>query len=301
MIRKLLATTAIVTIAAGTAFAAEAPAATYLPDIGDAALASQWIGETVYSSDASNAETIGEINDLVVGMDGKIDAAIIGVGGFLGVGEKDVAVSFDSLRLSAKDGDRYVVLPTTKEALEQAPTFDVHAAADQAPGAPAPSTTAMKPASAPDVSSPAPAAGMAANPGPGATSPAEPRTTPLAEAPATPQRDTLQTVQPASISSADMIGAKLYSAADESIGSVSEVVLTPDGAVDAVIVDVGGFLGIGAKSVALSFSDLDFRKDENGRLYVYTGYTQDQLESAPAYVKDAFDQNRDTMLLKAGK
>ena len=57
---------------------------------------------------------------------GNIDAAIIGVGGFLGVGEKNVAVPFNALKLTDKSGKRYLVLNTTKEALKSAPgyTFD---------------------------------------------------------------------------------------------------------------------------------------------------------------------------------
>ncbi len=57
---------------------------------------------------------------------GKIDAAIIGVGGFLGVGEKNVSVPFNSLKLADKNGKRYLVMNTTKEALKNAPgyTFD---------------------------------------------------------------------------------------------------------------------------------------------------------------------------------
>ena len=49
--------------------------------------------------------------------DGRISTAIIGVGGFLGVGEKDVAVPFNSA------GDRYLVIDATKEALEKAPGY----------------------------------------------------------------------------------------------------------------------------------------------------------------------------------
>ena len=48
---------------------------------------------------------------------------IIGVGGFLGVGEKNVAVAFPSLKLAEKDGKCYLVLNTTKEALESAPGY----------------------------------------------------------------------------------------------------------------------------------------------------------------------------------
>jgi hypothetical protein len=69
---------------------------------------------------------IGDIKDLLVDKDGKIGAAIVGVGGFLGAGEKNVAVPFNSLKLTDKNGKRYLVMNTTKEALKSAPgyTFD---------------------------------------------------------------------------------------------------------------------------------------------------------------------------------
>ena len=69
---------------------------------------------------------IGEVEDLLVGQAGKIEAAIVGVGGFLGAGEKNVAIPFNALKLTDKNGKRYLVMDTTKEALEKAPgyTFD---------------------------------------------------------------------------------------------------------------------------------------------------------------------------------
>jgi sporulation protein YlmC with PRC-barrel domain len=69
---------------------------------------------------------IGDVNDLLVDKDGKLSAVIIGVGGFLGAGEKNVAVPFSALKLTDKNGKRYLVMETTKEALEKAPgyTFD---------------------------------------------------------------------------------------------------------------------------------------------------------------------------------
>lgn len=57
-------------------------------------------GKTVYSADGSN---IGEINDVLVSQDGSINAVIIGVGGFLGIGEKDVAVNMSALELGPGD------------------------------------------------------------------------------------------------------------------------------------------------------------------------------------------------------
>ena len=81
---------------------------------------SDYYNQNVY--DVSDNK-IGEINDLLVDNAGKVNAVIVGVGGFLGVGEKNVAVAFSSLKVAEKDGKRYLVLDTTKEALESAPGY----------------------------------------------------------------------------------------------------------------------------------------------------------------------------------
>ena len=66
---------------------------------------------------------IGEISDLLVEPDGKIPAVMVSVGGFLGVGEKDVAVPFNAVRITKKDNKTYLVLNATKDALKSAPGF----------------------------------------------------------------------------------------------------------------------------------------------------------------------------------
>jgi sporulation protein YlmC with PRC-barrel domain len=86
---------------------------------------SKLIGLTVYN--AAN-EKIGDINDLILGPDGKIANAVIGVGGFLGMGEKLVAVSFSDLQLNRDaNGTMRVTLNSTKDALENAPEFKYYA------------------------------------------------------------------------------------------------------------------------------------------------------------------------------
>lgn len=57
-------------------------------------------GKAVYGSDGAS---IGEINDILVSQDGSVNAVIIGVGGFLGIGEKDVAVNMSALQLGPGD------------------------------------------------------------------------------------------------------------------------------------------------------------------------------------------------------
>jgi PRC-barrel domain len=79
-----------------------------------------WYKQSVY--DRSNSK-IGDISDVLVGPNGQIDAAIIGVGGFLGAGEKQVAVSFSSIKRTMKDDKVYLTLDTTKDALKNAPGF----------------------------------------------------------------------------------------------------------------------------------------------------------------------------------
>jgi sporulation protein YlmC with PRC-barrel domain len=72
--------------------------------------------------DPSNTK-IGTIDDVLVNQQGRITALLIGVGGFLGVGEKDVAVPFSSIRASAQDNKWHLVLGATKDGLKAAPGF----------------------------------------------------------------------------------------------------------------------------------------------------------------------------------
>jgi sporulation protein YlmC with PRC-barrel domain len=77
-----------------------------------------WYKQSVY--DPSNSK-IGEIMDVLLSPDGKVNALIVGVGGFLGMGEKDVAVPFSALKHETRDGKVYLTLDTTKDALKSAP------------------------------------------------------------------------------------------------------------------------------------------------------------------------------------
>jgi len=79
-----------------------------------------WYKQTVYDP---NNNKIGEVMDVLVGPGGQVNAAIVGVGGFLGVGDKDVAVNFNSIKKSVKDNKVYLTMDTTKDALKNAPGF----------------------------------------------------------------------------------------------------------------------------------------------------------------------------------
>ncbi|MFD0988316.1 PRC-barrel domain-containing protein [Methyloligella solikamskensis] len=90
---------------------------------------SEYYQEPVYGPEKNQ---VGDTNDLLIDENGEVTTVIIGVGGFLGVGEKNVAIPFDALQLTEnEDGETMITLNATKGALEQAPgyTFDDEARA----------------------------------------------------------------------------------------------------------------------------------------------------------------------------
>lgn len=66
---------------------------------------------------------IGEVKDLVVDSDGKVTAAIVSVGGFLGMGEKDVAVPFEAIHATERNNKWWLTMNATKEELKSATGF----------------------------------------------------------------------------------------------------------------------------------------------------------------------------------
>jgi sporulation protein YlmC with PRC-barrel domain len=84
-------------------------------------LAGQFIGQAVTNQ---AGETIGDINDLLFDKSGRVVNVVIGVGGFLGIGEKRVAIPYTTLSITADAaGKRVVAVPLSKERLLAAPDF----------------------------------------------------------------------------------------------------------------------------------------------------------------------------------
>jgi hypothetical protein len=85
--------------------------------------------------------------------------------------------------------------------------------------------------------------------------------------------------------SSKLVGASVYSQDNASIGEISDVLISSDGHVQAVVVGVGGFLGVGEKDVALPFTALNIaRKPDSSSIDKITvSYTKDQLKNAPNF------------------
>ena len=104
-----------------------------------------------------------------------------------------------------------------------------------------------------------------------------------------PRRDRIETMDHSThtrlpiseLTPAVLDGATIYGADDHKVGSVSHV--HGSGVASAVIVDVGGFLGIGAKPVSIPLSQLEFMRDEKGSVHAVTAWTKEQVEKMPEH------------------
>jgi sporulation protein YlmC with PRC-barrel domain len=89
---------------------------------------------------------------------------------------------------------------------------------------------------------------------------------------------TSQGIQPDEMRASKMIGSTVYDVQNRSIGSIKDLVLAKDGKVDAAVIDVGSFLGMGGKYIAVPLGDI---KTDNNRLTL--DRTKEQLQQMAAY------------------
>lgn len=309
---------------------------------GPSVSASDLIGARVYASEAAvegdavsgpqeGWNDLGEVNDIILGRDGSVDAVLVDIGGFLGVGERQVAVDMAALRFVQDDAtdadDWFLVMQADRATLDAAPEWTAVPPAADTTGADTSADTsadttgtdtsmsdstdaatdadATDQATATDDGTAAPVSDPAA-PEDVATAPAD--TAPAGDAPATADvtEDTAAdttadpAVDPATgstapgelpegyaevapdVLTADMLdGANVHDMAGSSIAEVSDLVLSDDGKATEVIVDVGGFLGIGARTVAIPMDRVTVAQNGEGSVRLYVDMTKDELQALP--------------------
>jgi hypothetical protein len=254
--------------------------------------ASELIGMSVYNTETlvgaegvADADTdwdrIGEISDVILSRSGDMEAVLLDVGGFLGIGERTVAVNLADLKMvsdSDDPDDFFVVLQSDRATVENAPEFDTDViGAWNASGVSATALGSEQTApygSTIDTSS----EGMAADD----DSMMEPAI--ADDAGVSGQHDGFMPADSAAMTAEQLEDAGVYDGEENRIGEISEVIVTDDGTISEVIVDVGGFLGIGEKSVSLPFDDLNLQQREDGdEVRAYVSSTKEQLESMPEH------------------
>ncbi len=305
--KRFLSTTAVILALTGGAYAqSSAEMNTNLGAVefeqGDF-YASNLIGMRIYNAEqsvdanqpvAAGAEAewddIGEINDIIVAQDGSVRAVILGVGGFLGLGERDVAVSMDDITVVRQDGDmndRFLVVSTSKEALEALPEFDRNMQGEALNGE---TLEQNAEATAQD------AENMAENAAEATEQTAEDAGAAVATTadnmqdemtrPAY-QREGYQNAEMAEVeklTAEEINGSYVYGSNDETVGEIDNLMVGDDGKLTEAVINVGGFLGIGEKPVLVSFDDIQVLKSEDGSDYrFYINSTKEQLEQMPEY------------------
>ncbi len=81
----------------------------------------------------------------------------------------------------------------------------------------------------------------------------------------------------------ESMGAAVYNSRDERIGEIDELLVDETGKVQAAVIGVGGFLGLGEKNVAVNYSAFRMTRDNNGRTRLMLDIPRTSLEAAPEY------------------
>ena len=337
--KRILGTTAIILSLTGPAFA-DAHAAGFGTVTAQETdfFASDLIGMRIYNSEteveanstiAADGEKewddIGEINDVLLDSEGNVKAVILGIGGFLGMGERDVSVNMDEIRIVTEEGDsddRFLVVNTSKEMLEKAPAFERMddeadmeteanmdanadmkadtdmAATDMNAEAEVDTETEMEA----DAEALANEAEMEAEEAAAETEQAVDEATtemadganeleqemerPMLTAPAVEREGYANATadEVAALTAEDLEGSYVYGANDETVGEIGALVMGDNGEVGQVVINVGGFLGIGEKPVAVTWDELQIMKNAEGDDFrIYIDSSEEALEAQPEY------------------
>ena len=209
-----------------------------------------------------NWEMVGEIRDVILNVDGDAEGLVIDSGGFLGMNANQLRISMQDVRFvpdaqgdmqteeqsgDAQTGNFSVVYTGDRAALEGSEAFDE-----------ARSTEA-----------------------------GETRvTTSWSDEERTQREERQQEVSISDLTTEELIGAPVYGSQNEWLGEVSELAMGENGEINNVIIDVGGFLGIGEKPVALSMDEVQLRVHDNDELRAYVPHTEDELDAMETWESD---------------
>lgn len=190
-------------------------------------------------------EQIATISDVVIGVEGQARGVLVDVGGFLGLGARTVMLSMDSVRIATHAGSDAVF------AVINATREDLEAA---------PEFVAFDRTGQPDDEAMLPRIGVA-----------EPE-------------EGFVTIEWSTLTVDQLRSAAVYDIDNQRVADITDVVLGTGDTVEAVLIDVGGFLGIGARTVAISMDQLEIQGNADADDFrVYLAITEEQLEALPEH------------------
>ena len=228
-------------------------------------------------ADLDEMENIGQINEIVLSNDGQVRGFVIGVGGFLGMGEHDVAVTMEQITFASDADDRsqtYVIVNTSADMLENAPEFDRARDRTDADG----HEESERPAARADATGDQRDRMAQGDDG----QRADDRT---AFAAPDMARDGYDRVEASEVSTEMLMGQAVYDVNDDSVGTVSDMIINDSSEITNVVIDFGGFLGMGSSQVSLGFEELTILSTEGfAEIRIYIDATREQIQDLPQYV-----------------
>src|SRR5690349_946875 len=255
MKRELLLGAALIAMLGAAPITAMAGSSTSAGNVGTVQIAAaevdagKLVGESVYDA---NGKKIGDVDSVMVDPNGKVTSVIIDISGWL-ESEKLIAVKWSDLQMGA---DGKIVSALTKESAQSAQAYMYK---DKTMRGQVMTESGERYA-----------AGGAAQPATNATT------------------DTTGTTKSSivnadgSLNASKLIGLNVQSPEDKKVGDIGEVVLDKSGKVDGVVVDVGGFLGMGTHPVLLHWNEVQLT-NQDGKDRAIVNLTKDKLEQMPAY------------------
>ncbi|GJD48909.1 hypothetical protein OPKNFCMD_1635 [Methylobacterium crusticola] len=97
-------------------------------------------------------------------------------------------------------------------------------------------------------------------------------------------RPTFVAQEPSDVVASKLVGLSIQNGANDTIGTVADIVFGPDMTVKSYVVGVGGFLGIGTKYVSIATSAIKISRPDDKTLKAVIDTDKDQLRAAPEYV-----------------
>ncbi|WP_074445754.1 PRC-barrel domain-containing protein [Saliniramus fredricksonii] len=252
----------------------------------------------INADERENLEEIGGVQDVLIDRDGNIRGIIVGVGGFLGIGEREVVLGLDQLGFArdADDPESVMVLAQIDvQSLEEAPEFDreafenltvMNGTGDEAEGAGlADRETAEQEADEDETAGQdAEREDMMAESRP-AHDAGEEQWRQGREMFTAPdlQREGYGRAEADNFSVDELLGANVYDVNDEDVGNVDDVMAGADNQLEYVVVDVGGFLGLGEHTVAIGLDEVTILHDDADDLRLYVDVTEEALNEMPEH------------------